>query len=121
MKKLFTIIVLFIGVTTYSQDPLLQNSNAKVEMEAKELTNQYTAKLSLTGEQQLLFEQKVAEFLISRNKIEAKYSGKEKLNKLYKLQKEETAEMNDILTRPQLEVYKRVKLKFQPLDEVKTE
>ncbi len=118
MKNLVRVLFLFISFTAFSQDPFLQNSNEMAEQEAKEITNKYIPELGLTGEQTLLFQQKVEEFLIRRNKIEAEYSGKEKLNFLFQLQLEETAEMGDILTRPQLQVYKKVKPQFQPLDKV---
>jgi hypothetical protein len=92
-----------------------------VEKEAKVITNKYLPELGMTGQQVLLFQQKVAEFLIRKNKIETELNGKEKLNALYKLQVEETGEMNDILTQPQMEVYKKVKPKFQPLEKIETE
>ncbi|MCG2419070.1 hypothetical protein K8089_08545 [Aequorivita sp. F47161] len=121
MKNLLGILFLFMSFSAFSQDPFLQKSNPVAEKEAIQLTQKYVPELGLTGEQQSLFQQKVEEFLIRRYKIEAELSGKEKLNLLYKLQQEETAEMNDILTRPQLEVYKKIKPKFQPIETIKTE
>ncbi len=121
MKKLILILSIFIGFTAFSQDPVFQKSNPKAEERAIEITNSYDLQLSLTEKQELLFQQKVAEFLIRRYKIESEFSGKEKLDLLYKLQREETAEMNDILTRPQMEVYKQVKPTIQPLETVEKE
>lgn len=121
MKKLIGILFIFISFSAFSQDPFLQNSNSKAKEQAIEITNKYIPELGLTGKQQLLFQQKVEEFLIRRYKVEAELSGKEKLNLLYQLQQEETAEMNDILTRPQLEVYKQVKPKIQALEIVQKE
>lgn len=118
MKKLLGILIFLISFSAFSQDPFLQKSSAQAKKQATEITDRYIQKLGLTGEQQLLFQQKVEEFLIRRYKIEAELSGKEKLNLLYQLQHEETAEMNDILTRPQLEVYKQVKPEIQPLERV---
>ncbi len=118
MKNLLSVLFLFISITAFSQDPYLQNSNEAAEKQAKEITTNYVSELGLTSQQELLFQQKVEEFLIRRNKVEAEFSGKEKLNFLFQLQQEETAEMSDILTRPQLKVYKKVKPKFQPLDKV---
>jgi len=116
MKKIIFFVSLFIGFTAFSQDPVFQKSNEAAEKEAIELTNSYDLKLSLTEKQELLFQQKVAEFLIRKYKIESEFSGKEKLDLLYSLQQEETAEMNDILTRPQIDVYKNVQPTIQPLD-----
>ncbi len=121
MKNLLGLLLLFISFSAFSQDPFLQKSNPKAKKEAIEITNLYIPKLALTGEQQLLFQQKVEEFLIHRYKIEAETSGTEKLNLLYQLQQEETAEMNDILTQPQLEVYKEVKPNIQPLETIQKE
>jgi len=119
MKKLLLIVLLFTSISVFSQDPYIQASRPEIEEEAIKITNLYIPELALTGKQQLLFQQKIAEFLIRRNKIEAEFEGKEKLDMLYKLQQEETHEMNNIITRPQLEVYKKVKPKIQPLETVK--
>ncbi len=119
MKKLFPILLLVISFTAFSQNPFLQKSNPEAKKEAVKITNRYIPELALTGEQQLLFQQKVEEYLIKRYKIEAEFEGKEKLNLLYELQQEETKDMHDILTRPQLGVYKRVKPNIQPLEVVK--
>lgn len=121
MKKLLSIIVILYTVTAFSQDPYLQKSNADAEKEAVEITEKYNLELVLSGQQKLLFQQKVEEFLIRRYKIEAEMKGVEKLDRLYLLQQEETGEMNDILTRPQLAIYKRVKPRIQPLEIAKSE
>jgi hypothetical protein len=121
MKKLTTLIMLLLSLSAFSQDPFFQKSNEQAEKEALEITNSYDLELSLTEKQELLFQRKVEEFLIRRYKIEAEISGKEKLDLLYGLQKQETAEMNDILTRPQMEVYKQVKPTIQPLETVAKE
>ena len=121
MKKVFSIIIILISFSAFSQDPFLQDSNPQAKEMAKEITDKYISELGLTGKQILLFEQKVEEFQVKRLKVDATLSGKEKLDMFYLLQKEETAEMNDILTRPQLEVYKKVKGEIQPLDTVSKE
>ena len=116
MKKFLILCVLMFGLTGYSQDVYFQQSNPEAKKEAIEITNLYNDQLGPTGEQELLFQQKVEEFLIRRYKVENEFSGKEKLNILLGLQKEETAEMDDILTRPQLELYKTIKPNIQPLE-----
>jgi hypothetical protein len=121
MKKIIFILILSISFSAFSQDPFLQKSNPEAKAEAVRITNLYIPELSLTGEQQLLFQQKVEEFLIRRQKIEAEFKGKEKLDLLYQLQQEETDEMNDIITRPQIQVYKKIKPRIQPLETVKKE
>lgn len=119
MKKLISIFALFITLSAFSQDPFLQKSNAEAKKEAIKITNSYIPELALTGEEQLLFQQKVEEFLIRRYKIEAEFSGREKLNTLYQLQQLETDDMQDILTHQQLIVYKKIKPGIQPLETVK--
>ncbi len=119
MKKLFPLLILFISISAFSQDPFLQKSNLEAKEEAVKITNSYIPELALTGKQQLLFQQKVEEFLIRSYKIEEEFEGKEKLNMLYQLQQQETDEMKDIITRPQWKVYKQVKPKIQPLETVK--
>lgn len=119
MKKIIFTLLFLINFSAFSQDPFLQNSNPQAEEEAVKITNLYIPELALSGNQQLLFQQKIEEFLIRRYKIEAEFEGREKLNMLYQLQQEETNEMKDIITRPQLEVYKKVKPKIQPLETVR--
>ncbi len=121
MKKILTLLVFFLVYGAYAQDPYLQKSDPEAKQKAIEITNQYIPELSMTGEQQLLFQQKVEEFLIKRKKIEAEFNGREKLDMLYQLQQEETAEMNDILTQPQLRLYKELKPTIQPLETIKKE
>ncbi len=121
MKKIFLLTFLLMGISTFAQDVFLQESNAQAKKEAEAITDKYIPELALTGKQQLLFQQKVEEFLIRRYEIERRYSGKEKLDLLYSLQEEETAEMNDILTRPQLKLYTEIKPEIQPLEVVQKE
>lgn len=121
MKKVLFLLMLSLGVSAYAQDPFLQKSDPEAQEQAIQITDQYNKQLALTGEQTLLFQQKVEEFLIRRNEIENQVEGREKLDLLRKLQNEETAEMQDILTRPQLLVYKKIKSNIQPLEVVNKE
>jgi len=121
MKKLVSILILFASISVFSQDTVFQKSNSEAEKEAIELTQEYDLELSMTGKQRLLFQKKVEEFLIRSYKIEANLNGKEKLDLLYQLQQEETSEMNDILTRLQMKVYKKVRPIIQPLETVPKE
>ncbi|MDN3723487.1 hypothetical protein QRD02_03760 [Aequorivita sp. SDUM287046] len=118
MKHLISFLLFFIALNTYSQDPYLQNSSWDVEQEAEKLTESYNEDLVLTTEQRLLFQQKVTEFLIRKHQIQASITGKEMLDELYKLKVQETAEMGDILTRPQLSLYKKIRPKIQPLETI---
>lgn len=115
MKNII-VIVLLISAQIFAQDPYLQKSDPELKAEAIKITDTYDLELAMTGKERLLFQQKVEEFLIRRKQIEKALTGKEKLNYLYDMQLEETEEMIDILTHPQLEVYKKIKPRIQPLE-----
>ena len=119
MKKLIVLFAIFSTGLLFAQDPMLQSDAKDLEPKAKAITASYNEELALTSKQYMLFEKKVEEFLIRREKIELRYNGKEKLDMLFALQQRETKEMNDILTRPQLQVYKKIKPTVQPIDKVK--
>ena len=120
MKKLIVFITLFIGFTAFSQDPFLQKDSDDYELRADALTETYNAELALTSKQELLFKKKVEEFLPRYDQIRQQYEGRNKLNKLLSLGEEESAEMRNILSQAQFELYVRMKEKVQPLGNVKT-
>ncbi|MCK8481887.1 hypothetical protein [Psychroserpens algicola] len=118
MKYLITLFIIVLPIIGFAQDPMLQNDTDELEDQATQITQQYNNELALTSKQFVLFQKKVEEFLIRRETIETKYKGKEKLDLLFTMQEVETREMNDILTRPQLNLYKKIKAKIQPLSVV---
>ncbi|MGB3342381.1 MAG: hypothetical protein WBA61_00580 [Aequorivita sp.] len=118
MKKFVLFFCLFTGIQGFSQDVFFQKPTPEAKERAIELTNEYNKELALDGDQILLFQQKVEEFLLRRDKIESEYSGKARLYMLVKLQDEENAEMHNILTRPQLELYKKIHPLIQPIGTV---
>ncbi|TYP75252.1 hypothetical protein [Aquimarina intermedia] len=116
MKTLFTGILIFLAVQTYSQNPYTQNSDAEMEAHAKELADWYNDELGFTETQWLQFERKVEEHLINEKKIRnSQLSIKEKIAALKENYYAETQGMNDILTQPQMEVYRRVKQNYQKI------
>ncbi|HLW33602.1 MAG TPA: hypothetical protein VKX40_15170 [Aequorivita sp.] len=121
MKKYVLLLCLITGIQGFSQDVYFQESNPDAKARAIKLTDQYNKELALDGDQYLLFQQKVEEFLIRRDKIETEFSGKARLYMLVKLQDEENAEMHNILTRPQLELYKKIHPLIQPIGSVNQE
>lgn len=113
---LFFIMLLVSSVTAIAQDTYLQsNVEEATEEKAKKLTNAYNEILVLSSKQVLLFEKKIVEFLIRKKNILDTYEGEEELKMLVINQQNETAEMGDILTRPQLDLYKQYKMELQPL------
>ncbi|WP_104733796.1 hypothetical protein [Hanstruepera ponticola] len=121
MKTTLYIFLLFFSISTFAQDPMLQKPDISLDEKAKALTVEYNKQLGLTSDQIGLFDIKVEEFLIRREKIENTLQGKEKLRALYALQEQETIEMQNILTQPQMDVYKKVRPEIQPLEVVKKE
>lgn len=121
MKTTLYVFLLFFTTHLFAQDPMLQKPDMSLDEKAKALTVEYNKHLGLNGEQIGLFDIKVEEFLIRREKIENTLQGKEKLRALYALQEQETVEMQNILTQPQLDVYKKVRTDIQPLDVVKVD
>lgn len=121
MKTLLSIIFITIYTLGFSQDPIIQNNSESLEAVAASITDNYNDKLALDAKQFVLFKKKVEEFLIREEKIHNTYKGEEKLNMLYKLRKAETLEMRNILTKPQFNLYKRLKTQIQPLAVIETE
>ncbi len=118
MKKFLILITLFIGFTAFSQDPYLQKDTDNYEIRADALTETYNAELSLTSKQELLFKKKVEEFLPRYDAIRKKPEGRDKLNRILSLGQEESAEMRNILTQPQFNLYVKMKEKVQPIGKV---
>lgn len=121
MKTLLSIFFITFSILGFSQDPIIQNNSESLEAVAASITDNYNDKLALDAKQFVLFKKKVEEFLIREEKIHNTYKGEEKLNMLYKLRKAETLEMRNILTKPQFNLYKRLKTQIQPLAVIETE
>lgn len=116
MKKLFLLLLLFTTTATFAQKYDGVESTASQKEQAEKLTQQYNDYLSLTEDQMIMMEQKIAEFLAKRNAIiTSSRSIEEKNRMILTFYKEETGEMNDILTRVQLKQYRKIKPEIQPL------
>ena len=118
MKNLVYIVCFLVVAVSYAQDPMLQRDDQALEKEAFAITKDYNKELALDGEQVTLFQKKVEEFLIRREDIKERYSGKRELDALMNLQSQETIEMMNILTQPQMDLYRKIKPRLQPLAEV---
>ncbi|MAY21796.1 MAG: hypothetical protein CMC74_03360 [Flavobacteriaceae bacterium] len=121
MKPLFTLLtVLFIATSGFSQDVVSQYEvNDTFEGQAQKLTASYDAELGLQADQRILFQKKVEEYLILSQEAKDQLKGREKLEKLYRLQLDEIADMSEILTRIQFNKYKKIRPDMQPLDVAK--
>lgn len=118
MNYLIGIFFFFITFQTMGQDTYFQNMPPAIEAKADSLSTIYSQKLMLTGKQELQFKQKLAAFLMRKKAIKKELSGKEKLDVLYKLGEEENAEMRDVLTQEQFDLYVRLKPSVQPLTRI---
>ncbi|MDT7830558.1 hypothetical protein RQM65_17955 [Pricia sp. S334] len=102
--------------TIYGQDPLLQEGKITTEEKARELTEKYQPELVMTGTQTRLFERKLSEFLIRAEKIKKlDITTEDKLHMLRQLSAQENEEMANILTRPQVKRYVKIKTELQPV------
>ena len=116
MKRIVTFLMICLATTAvYAQDTYTQSGGEEFEEQALEITSEYNKHLYMNETQPALFQKKVVEFLISREKIKESYEGREMLERLTVLSEEETREMGDILTRMQLEKYREVKMQIQPI------
>ena len=119
MKKLLLAIIMLVSYSGISQDTHLQMGSETLQEKAKTITDKYVNELGLRAKQELLFRKKVEEFLIREEEIKKTSEGEDMLNKMVALRQNEAAEMGDILTAIQLEEYKKIRPRIQPLARVK--
>lgn len=117
MNTKITTLLLFLSLTLgfAQQYPPVNDGSLKVEAKADSITDAYDRELSMTAKQKALFKLKLEDYLMKRQIIESEYDGRKELEALVELQAQETLDMNDILTRIQMKVYKKVKPVIQPL------
>ncbi|WP_299228250.1 hypothetical protein [uncultured Psychroserpens sp.] len=122
MKTIFLTLLFTLGLTLSHAQPYppVRDGSSEIEAKTDKIADTYDAKLAMTAKQKVLFKLKVEDYLIKRQNIEEKYDGRDELNALFNLQIQETADMNDILTRIQMQVYKKVKPEIQPLKIIDT-
>lgn len=118
MKTIVTILIALMSFTSYAQYPSTTTST-DIKKAADQLTNKYSAQLALTGVQIPLFKNVVEEYMLKAEKTIDAFEGRKELDVLVELQARETLEMNDILTRLQYQLYKKLKYDYQPLKVIK--
>ena len=111
-------VLMLIGVEAQSQIQYMQVKPVHIEKTADSLTKIYSAKLGMTPKQDLLFKTNVSDYLLLREEVEKKYTGKQKLEELLKASLEESGTMSEVLTENQFELYKKIKPTIQPIDKV---
>lgn len=119
MKQLLILLFCIGSIAGYSQNTIYQNSDPSAAKKAKDLAYKYDKQLGLTEKQLLDMETKIEEFLIKEMKIRSsKLSVENKIVALKQNWATESADMSDLLTRPQYDLYKKLKTDYQPLDPV---
>ena len=119
MKTLITLLFLSVATFGYAQLPDTTPSSDRIEAKADDLIAEYNSQLALTSVQLPLFRNVVEDYLQKSEAAKQRYTGREQLDALLELQIDETLKMGNILTSPQYDVYKKIKLKLQPLKTVK--
>ncbi|OZV68492.1 hypothetical protein [Winogradskyella aurantia] len=120
MKPLLILLSVFLTISINAQDPILQKSEESLEVISENIAKTYDNQIGLDGKQFILFQKKIEEYLIREEKIHLSYSGKKKLDMITKLRAAETMEMRNILTKPQFELYTKLKPEIQPIAVVST-
>ena len=119
MKQLLIAIFFLSTIFSYGQNNVYQDSDDSAEKKAKDLAYKYDKQLGLTEKQLLSMEKKIEEFLIKEMKIrESKMTVENKIIALKQNWANESADMTDILTQPQFDLYKKLKVDYQPIDGV---
>lgn len=121
MKNLSIIILVLFTTVAFAQYPDNTPGSEEIRKRAKELTIMYDQELALDGDQLPIFQDKVEDYLVMANQIKKDLDGKEELDALTQLMIRETLEMQDLLTRPQLIVYKKIRQDIQPLKVVEVD
>ncbi|RXG15256.1 hypothetical protein [Leeuwenhoekiella aestuarii] len=118
LRTLCISVLIFAGVAAQAQIQYLEQKPAHIEKTADSLTKIYSNKLGMTPKQDLLFKTNVADYLLMREQVAKEYTGKQKLDELYKASLEESGAMSEVLTEYQFELYEKIKPSIQPVDVV---
>ena len=114
-------VFILVGVAAQAQIQYVKQKPARIEKIADSLTQIYSAKLGMTSKQNLLFKTNVSDYLVMREEVKEEYTGKKKLDKLYKVSLEESGAMSEVLTEYQFELYEKIKPSIQPIAVIKND
>ena len=99
----------------HAQYPDFTYESPKIKAQARNLTKVYDAELALDGEQIVIVQDKIEDYLVLSNSVKKNLEGQEELDALTELMIKETLDMQDVLTRPQYERYKQIRQRVQPI------
>lgn len=115
MKHTLNILIFLFTTTLFAQYPDTIYGTAETRKMAQEITSVYDAKLGLTGTQWPIFENKIRDYLELSQKIKNTKEGAAELDALTELAVKESLDMQDILTRIQYNLYKKIRQDIQPI------
>lgn len=115
MKSVSILITVLFTSLAFAQYPDTTPGSAEIREQAKEITIEYNKQLALDGDQLPIFQDKVEDYLVFSYRVKRDLEGREELDALTELMVKETLEMQDILTRPQYIVYKKIRQDIQPI------
>lgn len=107
MKKiLFTLFLIVISSSGYSQNILQGDAQQDLEIAAREAAERWTTELAMSAKQTALMEDKLVEYAIKKQEVlNSKMREELKTQRLLELEYAENQSMQDILTQPQFERY----------------
>ncbi|MGB5820926.1 MAG: hypothetical protein WBG90_15680 [Saonia sp.] len=113
MKNIALVILLVISTVTTAQERKVSDAQKN---EVEENLAQYFAKLNLTEEQKVSYEEVIKKYGEQHRFIkESGLSEMEKLKEIQKIRSQKDAEMKKLLTKEQYEAYKAFKAKVQKI------
>ncbi|AZQ44249.1 hypothetical protein [Nonlabens ponticola] len=117
MKKILMIIAFMGSLSLGAQEYIAPSADDDVSKMAKEMAFDFDKKLSLTEKQLLMVEKLNEEFLQRQGLIfdNEELTIAEKNYRMKEMYEEQSREMADILTRPQLARYRKIRGEIQPL------
>ncbi len=116
MKKLLTIVTLLFISFAGAQDIVAPPATEQQKEEAVKMAEALDGELGLTSKQEMMFRNKYTEFIARREAVmRSKRTTANKNDLLGQLYIEHGRELNDILTVPQRQKFKKIREQYDPL------
>ena len=101
-----------------AQFPVDLEIENQTKKEAATLLDAYEGALGLTPKQYVFTKNTLEESLTKRKLVITRYEGKEQLDRLYKVIRQQNREMGNLLTQIQYRRYEELQKELQPIKEV---
>ncbi|TBN06730.1 hypothetical protein EYD45_02275 [Hyunsoonleella flava] len=115
MRHIFLLLLLSFTSLAFAQYPDTTYESPEIRKEAKQIVQTYDAQLGLDGAQEPIFLDKIEDYLVLTHNAKKNLDGKEELDALTSLMAKQSLDMQDILTRPQFQLYKKIWQDIQPI------